>query len=311
MFKACQKLPHTALNYADIPLRVAVPVLGEGSDLSNHPGCVRLRDALQNTGWKLDDLPFVSEPEGNAVGVLTKATNTLTKKKQINLGGMFDKGPLVTVLKGDKDHPTYRALVIDVGAFTTDFAALTVDTNGKPADSSAGAGFSLARSSVEYGLSNLDANVRAALADEKCDALDKLSRRDFAAFQVSTYSGETGYRVGPGKVIGGAADRPVVEKCLDTFATRLAAETATFIQQLAPASMQELILTGGGCNIPAVRDALISAASAAPGNPFVKTHAPGLKKTKAGPPVDPLDDKFARGASALGGASIYFEKSYY
>ena len=32
--------------------------------------------------------------------------------------------PLITVLKDTAHHPTYRALVIDVGAFTTDFAGI-------------------------------------------------------------------------------------------------------------------------------------------------------------------------------------------
>jgi hypothetical protein len=75
--------------------------------------------------------------------------------------------------------------------------------------------------------------------------------------------------------------------------------------------VQELILTGGGSNIPAVRDALLKAASALPGNAVVKTHAPGLKKTFANTPVGDLKDKFSRGASALGGASIYFEPACY
>ncbi|HEY1187029.1 MAG TPA: hypothetical protein VGE74_05195 [Gemmata sp.] len=311
VMQACERLPHTALNYRDIPLRVSVPVLGADADLDAHPGCVRLREALTSTGWKLDARPFVSEPEANAVGVLTKAANALTKRKRINFGEMFGKGPLVTVIKGDKDHPTYRALVIDVGAFTTDFAALSIDTGGKSLDAEFGAGFVALPRSVPFGTTDLDASVRAALAEDKRAALDALAPKDFAEFQVRTYTDETGFRIGPGKVIGGPADQPVIRPCLDTFTKHLADEAEAFLQQLGPASMQELILTGGGSNIPAVRDALIAAASRVPGSSFVKTHAPGLKKSKAGPPVDPLDDKFARGGSALGGASIYFEKSYY
>ncbi len=311
VMEACEKLPHTALDYKSIPLRVAVPVLGTGTDLDQHPGCQRLREALSLTKWKLDGRLFVAEPESNAVGVLTKAANALTRKKQVNLGEMFSKGPLVTVLKGDAYHPTYRALVIDVGAFTTDFAALTVDTGGKPADSSAGAGFGIVQHSVEHGVTNLDAAVRGALPEDKRAALDGLSRRDFSAFQVSAYTDETGYRLPDRRVLGGDADRDAVRSGLSDFARRLTDETAAFCQQLGPASMQELILTGGGSSIPAVRDALIAAAAQAPGGTFVKTHAPGLKKSKAGPPVDPLDDKLARGGSALGGASIYFEKAYY
>lgn len=312
VLRACERLPHTALNYKDIPLRVTVPVLGPPETLAQHPGCVRLRDALSSAGWQFADPLFVSEPESNAVGILTKAVNALTvRTKKINFREMFNRGPLITVLAGDQHHPTYRALVVDVGAFTSDFAALAVDTGGKEADTSAGAGFTVTQRSVPFGVSDLDVAVQAALPEDKRTALNGLARKDFAAFQVSAYSEETGYRIGPGKVIGGAADRPLVHGCLAAFGTRLTEEVAAFLQPLGPASMQELILTGGGNNIPTVRDALIKAAAAVPGNPFVKTHAPGLKKTKAGPPVDPLDEKFARGAGALGGSSIYFEHGYY
>ncbi len=223
---------------------------------------------------------------------------------------MFNKGPLVTVLKGDAHHPTYRALVIDVGAFTTDFAVLTVDTGGKPADSSAGAGFGIVQHSVAYGVTDLDASVQGALPDDKRAALDALPRKDFSEFQVSAYTEGTGYRLADRRVLGGDADRDAVQAGITDFANRLTDETTAFCQQLGPASMQELILTGGGSSIPAVRDALIAASRVA-GSAFVKTHAPGLKKAKAGPLVDNLDERFARGASALGGASVYFEKGYY
>lgn len=310
---ACERLPHTALKYEDIPLRVAVPVLGTGDDLDQHPGCKRLREALGLTKWKLDQRLFVSEPESNAIGVLSKATNALSKRNKIHLGEMLSKGPLNTVLAGDEHFPTYRALVIDVGAFTTDFAALTVDTEGKRSggDTSGGVGFRVVQRSVPFGVTDLDASVRAGLSDENRALLDALARKDFVEFQVGSYAAGTGYRIGPGRVLGGGTDRDVVQKCLEAFTARLTDEAAAFFQGLEPASKQELILTGGGNSIPTVRDALLKAASQAPGNPVVKTHAPGLKKSKAGLQVDGLNDRFARAASALGGASIYFEKSYY
>ena len=129
---ACAKLPNRLLRYEDIPVRVAVPALGGTAEIAQHPGCQRLREAVEQAGWKLDERPFVSEPESNAIGILTRGTNALTpKRKKINYREMFSRGPLITVLAGDKNHHTYRALVIDVGAFTTDFAALSIDTGGK------------------------------------------------------------------------------------------------------------------------------------------------------------------------------------
>jgi hypothetical protein len=308
---ACTKLPNRLLRYEDIPVRVAVPALGGSAELAQHPGCQRLREAVEQAGWKLDEHPFVSEPESNAIGILTRGTNALTpKRKKINYREMFSRGPLITVLAGDKHHPTYRALVIDVGAFTTDFAALSIDTGGKSADTSEGVQFVVAQNSVPVGVTNLDAEMLNALPDDKRQVLAALARRDFEGFQSGVYSEGTGYRTG-GRVVGGDADRPAVEKCLGNFTARLVSEVNAFCQQLGTAaSMQELILTGGGNNIPAVRDAVVDAAKAAGG--FVKTHAPNLRQEQANSPlVDRLDSQSSRGASGLGGASIYFERGCY
>jgi hypothetical protein len=308
---ACYKQPDSALKYEDIPVRIAVPVLNGAPELAQEPGVQRLREALNTTGWKLDERLFVAEPEANAVGILTKGANALNQRnKKINLGEMFSKGPLVTVLKGDQHHPTYRAVVIDVGAFTTDFAALTVDTGGKTPDVSGGAGFTVLQRSVRLGVKDLDATVGAALSEEKRLALGGLALKDFATFQENAYTEGIGYRLVDKRVIGGEADRSAIQGCLTDFSKRLADETAAFCRELAPVSMQELILTGGGSMIPTVRDTLLSAAQL-PGSAVVKTHAPNIRKAQLGTPVDNLNDRFARGASALGGASIYFEQNCY
>jgi hypothetical protein len=309
---ACSRLAIPGLKFEDFPVRVSVPALETGTDLTAHASCRLLHEALHRAGWPLHtEQPLVTEPEANAVGILTQAGNSLNRKGRINLGEMFNKGPLITVLKGDAHHPTYRALVIDVGAFTTDFASLSVNTEGKPFVPEMGAGFTVTRHSVPVGLSTLDTQVREALPKEKREWLDRAPRREFVAFQVGAYTEGRGYRVPGLGVIGGEADRPVMQSCLNDFCKRLTAETQTFCERLDPASMQELILTGGGNSIPAVREALITAASNG-GTPFVKTHAPDLKRGQAGTSlVDKLDSQFTRGGSALGGASIYFEKSYY
>jgi hypothetical protein len=75
-------------------------------------------------------------------------------------------------------------------------------------------------------------------------------------------------------------------------------------------SLEELVLTGGGSFIPAIREA-IQSASQTSGHAYAKTHAPALKKISGGPPVDKLDTTFTRGGTALGGVSIYFEKSLF
>ncbi|MBN9122719.1 MAG: hypothetical protein J0I06_26840 [Planctomycetes bacterium] len=309
---ACSRLPATGLKFEDIPVRVSVPALIPGADVAQHPGCKLLREALHRAGWPLHpELPFVSEPESNAVGVLTKAGNVLTRGGRIHLGEMFSKGPLITVLKGDPNHPTYRALVIDVGAYTTDFASLFVKTDGKNATAETGAGFAVQQRSVPVGVTGLDASVRESLSPEKREWLAALPHKDFENFQRLAYTEGKGARAPGLGTVGGDADRDAMHSCLSDFARRIVDEAMTFCSALGPANMQELILTGGGSSIPTVRDALIAATQSG-GNTFVKTHAPELKRGKAGAAlVDKLDRDFTRGGSALGGASIYFEKAYY
>lgn len=308
---ACAKLPATGLKFEDIPVRVAVPALLPG-DVSQQPGCKLLREALHRAGWPLHpELPFVSEPESNAVGVLSKASNVLARRGRIQLGEMFGKGPLITVIKGDEHHPTYRALVIDVGAYTTDVASLYVKVEGKNTVTEMGAGFVTEQKSIPVGISTLDGAVREALSEDKRQWLAGLSYREFENFQRLAYSDGKGVRAPGLGVVGGEGDRDAMQACLTDFANRIVDAVTKFCANLPPAQMQELILTGGGSNIPAVRDALIAAAQQN-GNAFVKLHAPDLKRGRAGSqPVDKLDAPFARGGSALGGASIYFEREYY
>jgi hypothetical protein len=310
VLEACAKLPTTGLKFEEIPVRVAVPAFATGAD-QPHPGCKLVTDALGKAGWPLHpEKPVVAEPYSNVIGVLTKAANVTSRSGRIHLADMFGKGPLVTVLKDPAHYPNYRALVIDIGAFTTDFAALSIspdaDTSSDP-----DAGFRVVQRSLPIGMSDLDGRVREALPKEKQEWLQNANWQEFATFQRNTYSEGKGYRVAGVGVIGGEADRDAVQACLSEFGKRIADETRRFCESLEPAAMQELVLTGGGSNIPAVREALQTAAQTG-SKEFAKTHAPDLKRGKPGGPlVDKLNDQFTRGGSALGGASIYFEKQYY
>jgi hypothetical protein len=202
---------------------------------------------------------------------------------------------------------------MDVGAYTTDFASVYVNTDGKNVAPESGAGFTVQQESVPIGVRQLESKLLAALPKEKQEWLSSSSSKDFSAVLRNIYDEGKGFRVpgSGGMVIGGEADREATQACLNEFAQQVANAVSRFCAQLDTASKQELILTGGGSLIPAVRDSLLKAATSN-GQSFVKSHAPGLKKLHAITPlVDNLDEHFARGGSALGGASIYFEKCYY
>ncbi len=307
---ACSRLKATGLNFEAIPVRLAVPAFAGGRGYESHPGCAILLKALTSAGWPVHpDRPVVTEPYSNVVGILTKATNVLHKGR-VHIGNMFSRGPLITVLKDAKHHTAYRALVIDVGAFTTDFAALDLNPGGKDVDDPDVA-FSLKQHSVALGVGELDAKVFAALPKEKGEWLKNVALPlDLVDFQHKAYGeGKSLKRVGVG-TIGAGVESTIVRDCVVAFGEQLAAETVKFCDGLPPFPMQELILTGGGSNIPAVRAAIQKAAQLG-GRRFVKIHAPDAKKDGDSVVVQRLDETFTRGGSALGGASIYFEKSFY
>ncbi len=292
----------------DIPVRFAVPAVAPRDTLAQHVGCQRLREALVNTGWKLDERPFVPEPESNAIGILTQGLNTLRPKiRTIDYGSMFGHGPLLTVLKGNRHYPTYRVLIVDIGAFTTDFAALSVDTGGQIPDLDEGIHFTIEQHSLAYGVTNLDQMVRDNLPSEQQTALAALPRKDFEAFQINAYTEGIGYRLARGRILGGEADQPMIQQCLRDFAGRLVEELRCFCQRWsAPASMQEFILTGGGSNIPVVRETLLKAVDTLlkPKKVYACAIPSSLDKNQL---AQPLEGGFTRAASAIGGASIYYE----
>ena len=311
VLEACNRLPATGLKYESIPVRISVPAFAYGKGLEANPGCKILTDSLGKAGWPLHpERPIVSEPYANAVGILTKASNVL-QKGRIRLGDMFGKGPLITVMKSTADHPAYRAIVIDVGAFTTDFAAITLKPEGD-SSSDPDTDNNVTQNSVPIGVSNLDTRVMDSLPAEKGEWLRKATPLEWEDFRPAVYTTGKGFRSAKVGLVGGSADGEAIRTCIAEMGHQLTEECEKFLASLPPlptGTLQELILTGGGSIIPLVRDCL-SAATQKAGHEFVKTYAPDIKKTVGGPPVGKLDVSFARGGSALGGASLYFEREY-
>jgi hypothetical protein len=309
---ACSRLPATGLKYDSIPVRITVPAFDELKASDSHAGWKVLVDALGKAGWPLHpDSPTTAEPYANAIGILTKGTNSF-QRGQVRIGDMFGRGPLITVLKDAGHHPLYRALVIDVGAYTTDFAVLVLKPDGDNT-SDPDSNISTLQKSIPLGVSDLDSRMIDAFPKEKGDWLRQASPMEWEDFRPAVYTDGKGVRRPDLGIVGGPADADAVRACLSDFAGQLAQETDKFLESLGSTpsgTIEELILTGGGSFIPALREAIQKAAEKG-GHSFAKAHAPSLKRNANGSPVHKLDVSFARGGSALGGASIYFEKGLY
>ncbi|MCI0705599.1 MAG: hypothetical protein L0241_31450, partial [Planctomycetia bacterium] len=309
VLEVCERLPATGLKYDAIPVRLTVPAFALENGTEANSGCKVLRDALDRTGWPIHPTrPLVSEPYSNAIGVLTQGSNVL--RSSVRIGDMFGKGAFMTVMRDATHHPIYRALVIDVGAFTTDFAAVTLKPEGDNT-SDPDADISVAQQSVPLGISNLDTAVAEALPKDQTWWLNR--PLDLEDFQVAVYTEGKGFSRPERGVVGGPAHAELIHACLTQFGKQLTAETSQFVAtlpSLPSGALQELILTGGGSNIPTIREALQTSAQSN-GQTYFKIYAPALKKITGGPRTEKLDTSFTRGGSALGGASIYFEKDYY
>lgn len=307
--ETCRGLKLDGLDPATIPARVLVPAFAPEGELADHPGCRLLLDALKRAGWRVHPTrPVMSEPYANAIGVLTGGSSVVLKGKA-HLGRMFGRCPFITCLKDPAHHPSYRAVVIDVGSFTTDFAAVTLDTQGTPV-TDPDATFTVRQQSVRMGVSNLDDRVLGCLPKEKRDWLT--SSADLIVlegFREAVYSRGKPYKSIEAGSIGGGSEAEAVAGELEAFNRELTVEVEKFCGEMGPVKQQELILTGGGCMIPRVRDAVITAAGGGK-RTFIKTHAPGLKKGTIDGHHNGFKEDMARGGSALGGASIYFEREY-
>jgi hypothetical protein len=150
-----------------------------------------------------------------------------------------------------------------------------------------------------------------ALPSDKRDWLTKTAEPvQLEGFRRAVYTSGKPYKTVEVGSIGGPTDAEAVQAGVGAFVGQLATEVEKFCGGLEPVKLQELLLTGGGVGIPRVREGLVAAAGGG-GRAFVKTHAPGLKKGAVDGLVNALGEEAARGGSALGGASLYYEPDYY
>jgi hypothetical protein len=310
VMEGCGSLRSAGLNPEAIPVRISVPAFAHGRGVESHPGCQVLTNALRRSGWPLDpDRPIVSEPYTNVIGVLTEARNVLSPKRRLQLGRMFRNGPIMRPLAAPKDYPAFRAWCIDVGAFTTDFTALTLDPAGKTV-SEPDEALSVRQHSIPLGVSTLDERVLQVLPADQSEWLRKTaSALDWEDYRQRVYAGRQPFRTAEVGTIGGSDRRPQIDQAISDFARQLAEACEQFIAELPPVKLQELVLTGGGNSIPTVCETLAGVMQG-DGRQFVHIFWP-LPARRTEPQCHRrLDVNLSRGGSALGGASIYFEREF-
>lgn len=314
--EACAARTPAVPNADKIPAVLAVPAFATEEELKNLPGVQILLQAMAKTGWPLlPSRPVVSEPLANMVGVLTNGANALLRlpahkghkaSVDIDVGKMFSKGPLMTAISNGAHYPLYRALVVDIGAYTTDVGLIEVPTH-EPNGGSVRE-WHIRQKSVPLGVMELDRRVVAALPSAQAAFLSSgsMTAINWEDFRSQVYSQRKAFRTLE-MTIPARGDKAVVEGVIQGFADEIAKHVTSFCEGLQPASMQEVIITGGGSRIAAVKEA-IETSAALPGKPVVKVHS-ARRVTAIVDAIARQLGKAVRGGTAMGGVSTFLSRT--
>src|SRR5262249_30558836 len=123
----CRKFGVTGIG--QVPVRVCVPAFVQPmTSVGGSPLRERLLGVLREAGWQPDEYyPTVTEPFANGLGILTEGRNKTWANpknhvRDMHMPSMFGSSPFLNALRESTGE--YVVVVMDVGAFTSDFAVL-------------------------------------------------------------------------------------------------------------------------------------------------------------------------------------------
>ncbi len=248
---------------------------------------MRLENAMQKIGYRSTNRFTLSEPKANLIGVLTEGANALTRTGRPNPAVMFGDTAVLEQL----GIPGQAVLLVDVGAYTTDFALA-----GFTQDPEAGITQDPSES-MPHGIRKLDDWLLSGAPTVDRERVES-SAAEREHFHATIHGGIAGPR--PEEY---GLTQPVVDETVDRFTRDILDALATFLGTHEPAGLVAAVLTGGGANVRGIANRL---ARALYEREIATLHAP--KDTDA--PLDRvmygLRPELVRGASAIGGASILY-----
>jgi hypothetical protein len=299
------------------PVRLCVPKIGHSDTIHQIASTV-----LLESGWSAATGDcYAYEPTANACGLLTRGRNLSWtpppidfqphRGRQRDLSGMLDRHGLMRWLQSM--HEQYRVLVLDIGAFTTDFGLVEFNTRF---DREKWQFDRVAQESVRIGIRDLDKLLWERLPEEQREAIKRATTRQWEDRKRRVYSGQAAaFRHPNGGIIeiGGAADRELIESAIGDFSTEVIQALERFRAANSQGRLHAYMVTGGGLNIRLVREAIVTALSSRRTGRFFDLRAEE-EPEQAGLTLPREIEKrrrenqiLVRGASAIGGASLFFE----
>jgi len=298
---------------SELPVRISLPSFGAATKAE-----MLLREILEESGWMpAERAPALPEPLANSIGAFSEGRNSVHRPTgradMPHYGRMFENTGLLRAMRDATLHggpKTAWAMIADLGGYTADFAMVCLDLEDidAPVEGTMDGKPRTATYSEPIGVTTLDRRVRRLLDHTKAAAMDELQQdpdqRRLETFHRTVYGGKTRvYRLRQA-VIGEGGEHERIQSCVHEFGVEVADYAEKFLEIHQYDRIDDLILTGGGSMIPAVRDELNKRLKR---YSVRKTHMYLEPGTKAPSNFHALEPLLVRGATALGGASVYFD----
>lgn len=285
----------------DITLRVAVPEF-----VMYSPEATDFEGLVTKAGWLSPGIICISEPVSNLIGSLSRGRNKVVPvrngKSMPAVQEMFTESEFLKFIDDDLDvdreGDQHCILVVDVGNFTTDFGLINIDLEERGF-------FPLTEShSIALGVSKLEQWVKKLLPQQAKESYSALSVRDRERLRTVVYGQGKSWQMPDGTGIGQGKEGDEIKQAIRAMADQVIEGVEEFLKLNGISHVGEVILTGGGNNMPGLASRLAEHFSTM-GIPAL--HGPAEIAMSQTLRNIPLDQKIVRGASALGGTSVLFD----
>lgn len=279
-----------------IPVRVCIPHFQDSAEVSS-----TLAELIAASGFvPAGERPTLFEPESNAIGLLSRGTNSTwfpnayvaanRPGRCMFMPKMISDSGLLRALHDMEG--SYTVLVVDVGAFTTDFGLVVFDATFKDDNLNRPR---IEQQSVQLGVRDLDMGVFRKMTEPVQAAIKRLPSSGWDREKRKLYRDEEIrlVKAGGGILTVGEKERPVIQAEVREFGASLSAHLSDFLQHYSPGGVNAYALTGGGTTIPFIRSVLKKQL--------------GSKDLTRHVATDPQISSLVRGGSAVGGTSVFFE----
>ncbi len=226
-----EQLEATGTDMARAEVRVAMPAFENMESKA-----LLIARCMELNGWNSAKILKVTEPHANTIGLFSSGRNWVTRNPagqlQLQYNKMFGQNFYMQVAREavlfGMRNPIITTLMVDIGAFTTDIAALTFDTRSEH-DGLA----DIKAASYPLGVINeLDRPLFAALGARHGFTWSEISFRESELVKLAAYGGGTHSLLlsNPSRVVavGGAADNDLVIAHTAAFADQVWQKVSTF-----------------------------------------------------------------------------------